>query len=469
MKSLLYSIAILAAIMALSLSACSSSNPIIGNDKINDEAQALTSKEGWMGLYEIAVHPDLSYDIAPVRGTSVVGDFYFDLDLGIYLRGQFCPLGDCFNIVSIGTTIDVPPKITMDVSVKHPFARYNPSLPLSGLNRADLDVFDPKIVILTEGNAANPAAGGLVDTKLTLPGGLATLQANFGFVEDDDPINDPLFYGQPTDARLKDSSGQDVDPVTNPGEIFIFTKPTEFPTADMHPYKPVFGGTTPDGGTDNPTANDNRMSQGEAADTAHFVLNVTPGNPTVAFIIGVSAAYGHSAQGRDNRSPDKVKYLVPAFRTPTAVNVQLDITDGDITGGTPALIEISIVDPQAGSTLAANWLAYESQADGGTMIPPTNRNGSVTFTDMNVELTTVSIPGLAVPVLQNFRQIDATSGDGTVANPWVFSLSIPSTGETAGTYPGYILVVDDVYDNDVNDSAFETQAFVVKMFEVTFL
>jgi hypothetical protein len=237
----------------------------------------------------------------------------------------------------------------------------------------------------------------------------------------------------------------------------------------MHPYKPVFNGTTPDGGTDNPTANDNRMSQGEPADTAHFVLNVTPGNPTVAFIMGVSASYGHSAQGRDNRSPDKVKYLVPAYRTPTVTNVQVSATDGNISLNTPSLVQISIVDPQAGAALAANWLAYESQADGGTMVPPTNRDGSVTFTDMNIEAVQVSIPGIVGPVLQNFTQIDATSGNGTIANPWVFSLSIPSTGQTAGSYPGYVLIVDDVFDNDTNSNPYETQAFVVKMFEVTFI
>lgn len=469
LKSYLNSIAILVAVMAISLSACSSPNPIIAGDTLAVAEPTTPSSEGWLGLYQVAIHPDLTYDIAPVRGASVVGDFYFDLDLGIYLRGQFCPLGDCFNIVSIGTTTDVPPKITMDVSVKHPFAKYNPSLPLSGTNRADLDVFDPKVVILTEGNPANPAAGGLTDTKLTLPGSTTSLQANFGFVHDDDPINDPVLYGQPTDARLKDSAGQDVDPVTNPAEIFIFTKPAEFPTADMHPYKLIFNGTTPDGGTNNPTPNDNRMSQGEAADIAHFVFNVTPGNPTVAFIIGVSASYGHSAQGRDNRAPDKVKYLVPAYRSPTANSVKVTTTNGNISTNTPALVQISITDPQAGATVAANWLAYESQPDGGTMIPPTNRTGSVTYKDMNIELVKVSIPGLPTPLLQEFRQIDATSGNGTNSNPWVFSLQIPSTGVTAGSYPGYVLVVDDVYDNDVNDSVNESQAFVVKRFVVTFI
>lgn len=427
-----------------------------------------TSSQGLLGLYQVSIHPDLSYDLTPVRSSSAVGDFLFDLDLGIFLRGEFCPLGDCFNIVSIGITTDIPPKITFDISVRHPFGQYDPALPLGGLNRADLDVFDPKVVILTEGNAANDAAGGLTDTGLMLPGAIATLQANFGFVEDDDPLSDPLLYGQPTDGRLKDQFGDPVDPITNPTEIFTFTKPVEFPTADMHPYKPVFEGTNPDGGTNNPTAGDNRMSQGEAADTAHFVLNATAGQPTVAFLMGVSASYGVSAVGKDNRAPSTCKYFVTTFRTPTAIDVQVTTTDGTI-GTTPALVEIAIVDPQAGAAQAASWTEYEAQADGGTMYPPQNRDGTVTFTDMNMELIQISVPGLILPFVQDMVQIDKTSGDGTVANPFVFNLSVPESGEIAGTYDGYVLVVDDVYDNDISGAVYEGQAFVVKKFEVTFI
>jgi hypothetical protein len=306
-----------------------------------------------------------------------------------------------------------------------------------------------------------------VDTGLTLPGGVATLQANFGFVEDDDPAGDPVLYGQPTDARLKDSAGNPVDPVNNTYEIFNFTKPAEFPTADMHPFKAIFNGTAPDGGVDNPTANDNRMSQGEAADSAHFVLNATAGQPTVAFILGVSASYGVSAVGKDNRAPSTCKYFVTTFRTPVATDVEVTSTDG-IIGTTPALVAIEIVDPQAGTTGAATWADYAAQADGGTMYPPTDRLGTVTFTDMNIELVQVSIPDLATPFLMDYNQIAATSGDGTNANPWVFNLSVPETGEIAGTYDGYVLVVDDVYDNDSTSAVYESQAFVVKHFTVTF-
>ena len=468
MKSLYSGFVILVMIMALGMSACSNSTPVIPTDMPDNAGLSMgETSEGWLGLYQVAIHPDLSYEITPARTNSAVGDFFFDIDLGIFLRGQFCPLGDCFNIVAIGTTSDVPAKITFDVSVKHPFDQYDSSAPLSGLNRADLDVFDPKVVILTEGNDANAAAGGLVDTMLSLDGGGSTLVANFGFVEDDDAVNDPLLYGQPTDARLKDAGGIAVDPVNNPAEIFVFTPPDEYPNADMHPYKRVFGGASPDGGTDNPTAGDNRMSQGEAAETAHFVLNVTSGSPTVPFILGISGAYGQSAVGRDNRAPSLVKYFPNTFRTPTATDVQVAVTDGTI-GTSNAIVQISIVDPQGGAQLAANWLEYESQSDGGMKIPPTNRGGTVTFTDMNIALVQVSIPDLVAPVLQDFVQLDADGGDGTIANPWVFSLIVPELGEVAGTYAGYACVKDDVYDNDAGGADFETQAFVVKKFEVTF-
>lgn len=468
MKSLHSSIVILAMIMALGLSACSQSTPVTPTDL--PTTANVGSSEGWLGLYQVSINPDLSYEIAPVRSTTAVGDFFFDLDLGLYLRGAFCPLGDCFNITAIGTTSDVPPKITMDISVRHPFGQYNSSLPLSGLNRADLDVFDPKVVILTEGNDANPLAGGLVDTGLTLPGAASTLQANFGFVYDNDPVNEPLFYGQPTDARLTDSTGTPVDPVNNPAEIFIFTPPDEFPNADMHPYKRVFDGTNADGGTNNPTTGDNRMSQGEAADTAHFVLNVSAGSPTVSFIMGVSSAYGQSAVGRDNRTPDKVKYFPNAFRTPGATDIQVDVTDGTI-GSADATVEISIVDPQAGAAVTANYTEYSGQNDGGMQIPPTDKSGTVTFTDMNIETVIISIPDLSDTggnFPRTFTQIQASSGNGTVANPWVFNFAVDESGEVAGTYDGYILVVDDVYDNDSNSAVYESQAFVVKYFTVTF-
>jgi len=452
--------------MALGLSACSSSTPVTPGDMPTTALNFGEQNEGWLGLYQVTLFPDLSYQLTPVRGASAVGDFFFDIDLGIFLRGMFCPVGDCFNITGIGITSDVPPKVTMDVSVRHPFNQYNSGAPLSGLNRADLDVFDPKVVILTEGNEANALAGGITDTKLTLDG-TNTLKGNFGFVYDNDPTADPLLYGQPTDARLKDSAGVAVDPVANAAEIFIFTKPTEFPTADVHPYKTIFNGTNPDGGTNNPTAGDNRMSQGEAADSAHFVLNVSQGSPTVAFIVGVSCAYGQSAVGKDNRAPSTVKYFVPAYRTPTATDVKVDVTAGTI-GSVDATVKVSIIDPQAGAPLAANWDEYVEQADGGNKITPTNRPGSVTFTDMNIAKVQVSIPGLVTAYLSDLEQIDATSGTGTAANPWVFDMSIPQAGELVGTYNGFVLVVDDVYDNDSNSSVFEPQAFVVKHFTVTF-
>lgn len=468
MKAFYSGLAILTIIMALGLSACSSSSPVVpGEMPTIAGLNPGENNESWMGLYSVAIHPDLSYEVVPVRGASGVGDFFFDIDLGIFLRGQFCPIGDCFNITGIGITSDVPPKVTMDVSVKHPFKQYDGSAPLSGLNRADLDVFDPKVVILTEGNESNALAGGIIDTKLTLDGGATTLKGNFGFVYDNDPTNDPLLYGQPTDARLKDSAGQPVDPVANPAEIFIFTKPTEFPNADVHPYKSIFNGPTPDGGTNNPTANDNRMSQGEAADSAHFVLNVSQGSPTVAFIIGISAAYGQSAVGKDNRAPSTVRYYVPTYRTPTATSVGVAVTNGTI-GTTDATLQLSIIDPQAGAPLAANWLEYTGQADGGNKIPPTNKDGSVTFTDMNIEKVQVSVPGLAVPFFAEYSKIDATSGTGTTANPWIFDLVVPQTGQAAGTYDGFVLVVDDVYDNDSNSAIYEPQAYVVKAFKVTF-
>lgn len=468
MKSLYSGFAVMAMLLALGLSACSSSSPLTPVDTPDNTALNTGEwNESWLGLYEVSIHPDLSYDLNPIRNTSLVGDFFFDLDLGIYLRGQFCPIGDCFNIVSIGATSDVPPRITMDISIKHPFNQYNPVDPLSGLNRADLDVFDPKVVILTEGDTDNLLAGGVDDTLLTLDAGVSTIMGNFGFVQDDDPINDPLLYGQPTDARLIDAGGDPVDPVTNNGEIFIFTKPTAFPTADVHPYKPVFGGSAADGGTDNPTANDNRMSQGEAADTAHFELNVSAGSPTVSFIMGVSSAYGQSAVGRDNRAPESVKYFVPAFRTPTATNIQVTTTDGTI-GTTDATIQIQVVDPQAGAPLMATWLDYESQPDGGSGIPQGNRAGTVTFVDMNIYLVQVSIPGIVTPYFHEFMQLAASGGTGEPTNPWVFDMVVPESGEIAGTYDAYILVKDDVYDNESGGADFETQAFVVKKFEITF-
>ncbi|MFH1515403.1 MAG: hypothetical protein ABIG42_08085, partial [bacterium] len=467
LKSLYSVLVILVMMMAIGLSACSSSSVVSPGDMPSDNA-ALTNgewSENWVGLYQVAIHPDLSYDLTPLRGSSAVGDFFFDIDLGIFLRGPFCPVGDCFNITAIGTTGDIPPRITFNVSVKHPFAQYNSGLPLSGTNRADLDVFDPKVVILTEGDINNPLAGTVVDSGLSVDG-TNNVFGNFTFVEDNDPVNDPLFYGQPTDARLTDIAGQPVDPVTNNTEIFIFTKPTDYPTADVHPYKAIFNGAVADGGTNNPVANDNRMSQGESADTAHFELNVTAGSPTVSFIIGLSAAYGQSAVGKDNRAPESVKYFVPAFRTPTATDIQVTVTDGTI-GSVDATIQLDIVDPQAGATLDPTWLDYESQADGGTHIPPTNRNGSVTFTDMNIAEVQISVPGLTTPFFATYNQTQGI-GNGEPSNPWIFNDTIPQAGEIAGTYAGYVLVRDDVYDNDSGGADFETQAFVVKKFKVTF-
>ena len=95
---------------------------------------------GIFGAYELTVNPDnLSAELNPMRILTLGESF-------IVSGTPFFTTKDCFRIRTVGRAESGG--ILIGYEIKHPFPKGNTSLPPSGKNRLDLDVFDLALVIV---------------------------------------------------------------------------------------------------------------------------------------------------------------------------------------------------------------------------------------------------------------------------------------------------------------------------------
>jgi len=404
---------------------CSGGNPVVTDFTSN---VASTSGEGVFMRAKVILDSDsMTARILPVRNNAAVGDYFADLEITSFLVFPFCPDATCLYVKGLGVEAGTPPDITMTIGIKHPFGVFNSSLPPSGTNRADLDLFDLRAYLINDGGTApNPE-------KATVSG-LATGDLIFtpNFIVNADGYDDGA-DAKPVDA----TDGLGLDELT---EVTSYT----YVGTNMQPYKRAFAGATDPfaftpGGT--PAVDDNRYSHGESGEVT-FIINLAPGGGAITFDLAVAGGYGASAQGKLNRTPTNVKYF-KAFRAQRPFIALQDpaTTDGSAGGGTLPTLNFQISHPWAGLTAAADDATYKAQANNGASLPAGAKGPATTDLTFACRVT----DGVNT---YNYTALPTATGTGTDADPWKFNLELedsasPGTAIPDGTYAAYIYVKAD--------------------------
>jgi len=115
-------------------------------DIIEGNADSQESSPAFLGLYQINLDTDdMSWSVEPIRKTSS-NDVLESVDITQFLTSTPCK--DCVRIFNLGINSDG--YVVMGLGIKHPFPQANPSLPITGRNRADLHVFNVEGTLLTD-------------------------------------------------------------------------------------------------------------------------------------------------------------------------------------------------------------------------------------------------------------------------------------------------------------------------------
>lgn len=113
--------------------------PIIALSESGSSSNGL----GILGPYEISVNPnEMTAELVLSREASL-GESYLVNGLSYF---TIAPCSDCLKISGIALTSDGNVEITFNL--KHPFEMGDPSKPVTGKNRQDLDLFDVAMVIV---------------------------------------------------------------------------------------------------------------------------------------------------------------------------------------------------------------------------------------------------------------------------------------------------------------------------------
>lgn len=424
-------LAVLASLtLIIVLAGCGSSNPVV----TDDYDVKIANSQGTIGdgvFMRAKLHIDLdtmTAEITPTRNNAAVGDLFADLEITSFLIYPFCPDATCLYVKGLGIIAGTPPDISVTVGISHPFPEFAGDPP-TGINRADLDLFDLRVYLINDGGTTpNP--------EVTTITGLATGDIVFtpGFIVGADGYDDGA------DAVSVDATdGLDLT------ELEEVTSYSYAGTTTYQPYMRAFEGIedpfvfTPG---DTPIADDNRYSHGETDDVT-FVLSLEPGAGAVDFDLAVTGSFGAAAQGKWNRTPSNVKYFKSYRSTRPFIGLQDPATTDGVVGTSNPFLNFTINHPWATLAAAADAAAYEAQENNGELLPPDcigPATTDLTFACRLVESTTL--------LAYDYTILPTAGGDGTDATPWLFELDLDDAGSPIpdGTYNVFIHVLANVGD-----------------------
>ncbi|MEO7993305.1 MAG: hypothetical protein ABI743_02815 [bacterium] len=352
----------------------------------------------------------------PIRSSQVIGDL-FDLEVIDYFKAT--PCGDCFAVD--GLDLDVDGNVLVDFRMRHPFR--------TTAARADLDVFDPRLIWITDQIATtypaiDPVLGGrdgTTSTPVSLEPGLI-LNADGHTPHYDWIAEDPSIVGT---ARNDDGS--------------------------INPYKDFFTESDPDPVIDGPRIVNRRMPMVSNWDTKRFVISktaLTAHGGSISALLLLEVSYGQSAQ-RTITNPNRGSrlnpvYYLPAFNRKEAIALK-GLPSADFTNGIAnelQTLSVSVSDWQAGKTgVGPASFAVAPDFQGQTQIPYTSNLDKVVFTAPSID-----------PTLRNVTTFPA--GDGSLDIPYTFSIPVINALQPSpGTYYG-LLAAQDTYHNAQSQPGF---------------
>jgi len=359
------------------MSGCSggSHSPVSPEQKTDDnlpsaELGKSQSSEMLFGMWDVKIDPEtLSYQMEPVnsRNALAIGDS-FEVEIGKLLTGTFegitCP--DCLKIVNIG--LHGNGDILLDMGLRHPFsAAYRMT------KRGDLDVFDPRVILISSGTDARfTQTNGIGIANAPVMGNFNLLKNADGFTSHFDNRSEiPEFVGTP-----RNYTGN-----LNPFKYF-------FVDADTSPV--IYGKENPE----------HRMRMGSQTDIQRLRLANPGAGNVLEFIMAFEVSYVQAATMKTRLTP---VYHVPegnqkeAYRVTT--NLPRSLVEGSVT---PLDFNVYVEDWQNSTPTGPLATQVRKQSD--------------------VKRVTVEIPGVS-SVLGS--QQYPTSGDGFMYYPYVFHFIMP--------------------------------------------
>ena len=327
MKRLIYAVSLI----VIFLAGCSTINPSVPSVESLPSA-ATGSNIGLLGEYHLEINTtNMTADLILSR-SSTIGESFLVSGM-YYFTGGIC--ADCLKIKSVG--IDFMDYLVVTFTLKHPFEMGNTSLPPSGTNRLDLDIFDPRVMIRN-----------ISLTPIQFPLSIAALN----------PVRVANFSGYT--HELADLIGSDL----------------------LLPFVLIQDDTT-----EIPVTNDhfNRFRMGDSKDfSLRFML---ARNETFEFDMYLTFAYGASAQLAQRLNPT---YYNPEFNRKEAWKVNA------IPGGywdssdnvNPVNVIVEVFDWQSGATVNPN------------LVNTTDVYASSEIASVSAEIVgmTNSLPSVSYPV-----------------------------------------------------------------------
>jgi uncharacterized protein YfaP (DUF2135 family) len=344
-------------------------NPDIpsGDELAQAEMQNARSSQFLLWMYDVSIDYDsLSYSMNPiqVRNAQNIGDS-FEVEIGKFMTGWFQGIQclDCLMITKIG--LHGNGDILLDVRMKHPFD----SSWLS--RRRDLDVFDPRLILIVDGT----------DTRFDQTNGVGI---------DDDPIQGNFSF-------LKNADGY-TSHFDNRAELPEFIGTPRNYRGNVNPFKYFFVDIDPDPLIYSKENEDHRMRMGNKTDTQRLRIASPGAGSTVEFIFAVEVSYVHSAKQYTRLSP---VYHLPEGNQKEAYRIMTNMPRTLVEGaGTPINFNVYVED-------------WQNRTPTGPLQDQVRAQSDVAQVSVEIPGISSSIAGVTIPV----------SGTGVAYDPYVFSFS----------------------------------------------
>jgi len=382
-------------------SGCSggSHSPVTPTQKADDniptaEPGKSQGTEMLLGMYDVKIDPSVpSYQMEPVnsRNVAAIGDSY-EVEIGKLLTGSFqgitCP--DCLKIMNIG--LHGNGDILLDVGLKHPF-----SLAFRFTKRADLDLFDPRVILISNGT----------DARFTQTNGIGI-------------ANEPIIGNF---NLLKNADGY-TSHFDNRSEIPEFVGTPRNYNGNLNPYKYFYVDSDPSPvvyGKENP---DHRWRMGSNYDVQRMRLANPGAGNTLEFLMAVEISYVQASTMKTRLSP---VYHIPEGNQKEAYSVVTDLPRSLIEGDASPL----------------DFRVYVQDWQNST---PTGPLASQVRKQSDVKRVTVEIPGISSSL---GNQQYPASGTGIMYDPYVFHFIMPVDQNPLvqpNPYFGLIAVEDEYND-----------------------
>ncbi|MFH1514248.1 MAG: PKD domain-containing protein, partial [bacterium] len=356
--------------------------------EIAEHENEMESGEMMLGVYDLNVSGDLqSAEIVPVRKTDDVGDSWV-AEMTYFFTSK--PCGDCLTISGVKLTPEE--YVSLLIRAKHPFDKGDSGLPPGVINRDDVRVFDPKLVVVDKNGSGIefPALGKTVSSSM--------VKNADGYTDMIDEVYDPI-GNRPND--------------THP-YIILFENPTE-------------GNVNPSSATGflnlANASGHNVMNQGGSSDT-ELILDI-PSGENVTLRLYLTASYGQSAADWTKRL--EPKYYIPEFNAKEAWKVDVIIESNSLGPGytnSMAELKVKVWDWQQGATVDPSLSALDrirslSDVIGVDVEVPVLFSGVVTQTSYDL------------------------GGTGQNTTPLEYRLEIYNElAADSGTYPAIVRVLD---------------------------